>query len=382
MNAHHFAIVALFVACGGGASQGPKTATKTIAAAPANPQAVSKMAQGAVAAKEPGGTPRALELLREAIRIDPALWEAHFDLGIVLANAGDLKAAEESLSEAQKLAPDQEDLATALGEVRRRRKQMARGAEGLSEFVKAHPDSVKARMLYAGLLRESGQNDKAMLEVREVLVRGSNAGALAELALCHLAKNEREPAELLAKQAVEMDPKSAAAHRALGLTLLARGDDALSFQEFQKAAAADPRDPTSRMNMGVVLLRAGAYTKAEEQFRALLSISKDDTAAQVALAAALRGEAEGKNKAKLDEAKALLEQVLAKEPKHAPALYNLGVLYADFLKRPADAKPLFEKFVAEAPDNDPSRVEAQKYLTMLSDAKAPAAAKAPTGAAP
>jgi tetratricopeptide (TPR) repeat protein len=276
-----------------------------------------------------------------------------------------LKAAESELAEAQALVPNQEEVVFALGEVRRRRKELVRGAEGLTDFVKNHPDKAHVRMLYATLLRESGQADKAMRELREVLVRGRNPEALAELALCHLAKNEPEPAELLAKQAVDMDPKGAAGHRALGLVLLTKGDDALSFQAFQKATAADPKEPSARMNMGVVLLRAGAYPKAEEQFRAIFAVDKDDTAAQVGLAAALRGQADGKNKAGLEEARTILERVLAREPKHAAALFNLGVLYTDFLKRPADAKPLFQRYLGEAAEGDPSRAEAQRYLAAL-----------------
>lgn len=357
------------IACGGGAKQGMSKVPTATALPPANPIAVSKMAQGASAAKEPGGTTRALELLREAVRIDPNLWEAHYDLGLVLAATGDLKAAEASLAEARRLVPDQEDPAYALAEIRRRRREFARGAEDLVEFVRLHPEATRVRMLYATQLRDSGQVDKAMRELRDVLVRGSTAEAIAELALCHLAKSEREPAELLARQATDIDPKSAAAHRTLGLILLAKGDDALAFQSFQKATAADPKETSARMNMGVVLLRAGAYPKAEEQFRAMLASDKEDVTAQIGLAAALRGQADGKNRAVLDEARALLERVLAREPKNAAALFNLGVLFVESLKRSADAKPLFEKFLSECADGDPNRAEAQRYLAALSEAK-------------
>jgi cytochrome c-type biogenesis protein CcmH/NrfG len=161
------------------------------------------------------------------------------------------------------------------------------------------------------------------------------------------------------------------AHRATGLLDLQNGDDAEAFAEFRKASQADPRDTTSRLNMGVVLLKAGAYAKAEEQYREILKVSPDDVEAQVGLAAALRGESDAQHPQKLDEARQLLEKVLAANSHDTSALFNLGVLYADYLKQPAKAAPLFKSFLSDAPSDHPLRPEAEKYASA-------AAANAPT----
>ena len=287
----------------------------TVALPPANPIAVGKMVQGVQAAKD-GQRERAVALLREAIALDSNLWEARYDLGVVLASAGDLAGAEEQLATAAKLAPDSQDVAVG---ARPRCGGVAAStrlaADGLADFVHDHPNAVDARTLYVAALRESGQIDKAIAEAREVLVRKpADATALAELALSHLAKGEKEAAALLAKQALDANPNSAVAHRATGLLDLANGDDAEAFAEFRKASQADPHDTTSRLNMGVVLLQAGAYAKAEEQYREILKVSPDDVEAQVGLAAALRGEADAQHPQKLEEARALLEKVLAGRP--------------------------------------------------------------------
>lgn len=359
-------VAALAPACGG--KKGARTATAAAALPPANPVAVSKMVQGVQAAKD-GARDRAVALLREAIQIDPNLWEARFDLGVVLAQQGDLAGAEEQLAAAAKLSPGAEDVAVALGEVRRRRGSNKLAADVLGDFVQDHPDAVHARTLYVAALRDSGQLDKAIAQAREVLLRRpSDPAALAELALCHLAKGEKEAAQLLAKQALDANPKSAVAHRASGLVALANGDDALAFQSFTRAAQEDPRDTTSRLNMGNVLVRAGAYPKAAEQFRAIMQLAPDDLDAAVGLAAALRGEAEAKNTAKLEEARALLEKVLEKDPHHASALFNLGVLLADFLKRPEPAQALFKRFLSDAPSDHAMRGEAERYLSATSAA--------------
>jgi len=349
-------------ACGGAKPVGPRV-VQTVALPPANPVAVGKMVKGVQAAKD-GMREAAIGLLREAITTDPNLWEARYDLGIVLANVGDLAPSEEQLAAAAKLAADSQEVAAALAEVRRRRGEHKLAATGLADFVHDHPNAIDARTLYVAALRESGQIDKAISEAREVLVRKpADASALAELALAHLSRGQKEAAALLSKQALDANPNSAVAHRATGLLDLQNGDDAEAFAEFRKASQADPRDTTSRLNMGVVLLKAGAYAKAGEQYREILKVSPDDVEAQVGLAAALRGEGDAQHPQKLEEARQLLEKVVAANAHDTSALFNLGVLYADFLKQPGKAGPLFKSFLSDAPSDHPLRPEAEKYLS-------------------
>jgi len=372
-------LVLAVAACGGG-SKGPAVKVAEKGLPPANPIAVQRMVEGVTAARDPRSQPRAIALLREATTIDPNLWEARFDLGVVLANAGDLAGAEEQLRMASRVAPDREEVAVALAEVRRRRGSNKDAASSLEDFVKDHPGALEARTLLVAALRDSGQHERAIAQAREVLVRKpGDATALAELALCHLGKGEKDTAQLLVKQALDVNAKSAVAHRVQGLVFLAGGDDALAFQAFSKAAQEDPRDTTSRLNMGAVLLRAGAYAKAAEQYKGALAAAPDEPAAQIGLAAALRGESEGKNAKQLDEARALLEKVLERDSHNVAASFNLGVLYADSLKKPAEARPLFERFLDDAPKDHPSRAEAERQLA---GAKAVGAPTAPTAPAP
>src|SRR5258706_1907350 len=125
--------------------------------APAVPQAAAKMISGAEFAKSPSGRERAIGLMREAIAIDPNLWEAHYDLGVLLAQGGDLAGAEPSLERAAKLAPDSDEIATALAQIRRRRGSNRKAADGLPAFLEQHPDAREAPARYVVDLRDSGQ---------------------------------------------------------------------------------------------------------------------------------------------------------------------------------------------------------------------------------
>jgi tetratricopeptide (TPR) repeat protein len=374
------ALLVILAACGGVKESAVHPAAAPVQP-PANPVAVDKMVQGVHAAKD-GNRDRAIAAWREAIQIDGALWEARYDLGVMLTNAGDLAGAEEHLAAAAKVAPDAQEVAVALGEVRRRRGEHKLAAEGLTDFVRTHPASIDARTLYVATLRDSGQVEKAIAEAREVLVRRpGDATALAELALSHLAKGEKEAARLLAKQAIEGNPNSALTHRAMGLLHLSMGDDALAFAEFRKASQADPRDTTSRLNMGVVLLRAGAYARADEQYREILKVSPDDRGAQVGLAAALRGEADAQHAQPLEEARTLLERVLAGDAHDTSALFNLGVLYADFLKKTPEGAQYFRRFLEDAPSDHPLRAEAERYVSAAAAGAPPLSVPAPAPSA-
>jgi cytochrome c-type biogenesis protein CcmH/NrfG len=64
----------------------------------------------------------------------------------------------------------------------------------------------------------------------------------------------------------------------------------------------------------------------------------------------------------LEEARSLLEKVLERDPHDIAALFNMGVLQAESLKKPGDAKPFFERFLEDAPKDHPARAEAERQL--------------------
>ena len=114
-----------------------------------------------------------------------------------------------------------------------------------------------------------------------------------------------------------------------------------------------------------MLLKAGIYNKAEEQFRAVLSVSREDDDASLGLAAALRGQGDKDRPAKWSEAQKTLEGVLVRDPHNVEAEFNLAVLLSEFLKRPGEAKPLFQRFLADAPSDHPARAEADRQMKAL-----------------
>lgn len=347
-----------------GACGSSQKKVETPAQAPANPQSVGKMVQGVRSAKDASGKDRAIQLLRDAVAGDPGLWEAHYNLGILLADKGDLNAAERELAESAKLAPNAEDVAVALAEVRRRQGDATGAIDALQPFVKQYPDAKVAPIALVAALREGGKVKEAIEQGQRVLVyHSSDPYALSELALSNVELDEIDTAELLIEEALKADDKSAVAERTAGLISLRRGDDAVAFKHFQRASELDPKDTTARLNTGTVLLQAGVYDKAAQEFRAVLAVEPESIDAMLGLAAARRGQGKKDDQSGFLEAEKLLKGVLEREPKNLDAAFNLAILYSDYLKRANDATPLLQRFLDDAPKNHPGRPEAERLIS-------------------
>ena len=142
-----FALATLLAltACGGGAKAPPKVApTAPTALPPANPVAVGKMVQGVQAAKD-GARDRAISLLREAIAVDRTLWDAPYDLGVVLVGAGE-RAGGGRAEDRIEARARRRGGGVALGELVVGAARTAR-RRGLADFLQDHPNAVEARIL-------------------------------------------------------------------------------------------------------------------------------------------------------------------------------------------------------------------------------------------
>jgi tetratricopeptide (TPR) repeat protein len=330
---------------------------------PARKAAVGKMLRAVETAGRPQGQQQAIELLKQAVADDPGLWEARYNLGVLLAREGQLSHARAELERARELAPNAEDVVAALGEVLRRSDAANAAVQVLKAFVASYPDATQARRVLVVVLRESGKYEEALEHARELLKREpGDSGALAELSLTHLEQGQVDVAELLIAEALETEPHAAVVERAAGLIALKRGEDAIAFGHFAKASQLDPNDTAAGLNTATVLLQAGVYESAEKQFRAVLAVQPESLEARLGLAAALRGQGSRKDQGPYRAAESLLKEILTATPGDWAAAHNLAVLYAESLDRPEEATAEFSRFLSHAPAEHPARARAQKWV--------------------
>ncbi len=325
---------------------------------------------------------RALDRLGAARQIDPNLWEAWYDTGWILQTQRELDKAADAYEHALAIHPGHAPSVAALGSVYLQRRRFADAARIYRRYLDGNqPPPAVARAMriqLASALRQGGDPDKAIAELRTVLRGdGRNAAALSGLGLVYEAKGQHELAELVLRRAVEVADKdkpaiAAAAWNDLGLVLLALRRDQEAFAAFDKAAALDPQLSEARYNRAAVYLDCGDYGSAAKELEKLTDVQSANVEAWVALGVARRG------LGKLHEARTAYDKALSLDPNDPSALYNVGVLLMDFKKEPAEARGYFARFMHAAEFGHPKRGDVDARMKEL-DKLAPPPAPAPQG---
>ncbi|MEM9864365.1 MAG: tetratricopeptide repeat protein [Myxococcota bacterium] len=339
---------------------------------PADPEAVREYNAGTRLLRRGGvrNTRRARARFEQALTIDPNLWEARFDLGVLQREAGELDAARSSFASVIETAPQRLEPRLAMAEVAYRLGDRREAADQLRTVLERDPENVNGRLSLAVILRENEDYDEALDAAREVLIRNpQSAPALLEVGRIYRAREQYEVSRLVLQKALTIVEEEEARLRAeilneQGLLELARGDTQAAFTAFEGAIAAEAGFAPARMNMGSVLLRAGDFAGAKSQYESVLQVSPDRIDARIGLGVALRGE--GDHRA----AQRQYEAVLEDDEQNADALFNMAVLEADFLDRRPAARTRFQTYMRVAPSDHPGRSEAERYLREIPDPNA------------
>ncbi len=350
-------------ACGGASTEGPET----VALPPANPAAVREYMAGVRLMNREGDRyeRRALARFRKAVEIDPNLWEAHYNLGVLLRRRGELDEAAAAFQRALAINPTASEPLLASAEVAYAQGELEEAAERLEALVARAPDDLAARVALAVTLRERERYQPALEQAREVLIRDpSNVRALLEVGRIYRAREQYDVAQLVLGKALQLTGEDDATLRAeiqneQGLLELDRGDTQAAFLAFDAAIALDASYKPARMNMGSVLLHAGDYAGAQAQYEAVLEQDRDDLSARVALGIAFRGQGE------MRKARREYERVLRVDPDHPDALLNLGILRAEFVDERPQSRANFEHFLRVAPRRHRGRPTAEEYLRII-----------------
>ncbi len=305
----------------------------------------------------------ARDQLTRAVGLDDKLFEAWHDLGVVEARLGRWEPARDALRKALKLQPASRKTVIALGEVLGRGRRWSEAQSLFADESAAEPTDQDMRLRYVQALRDGGQANQALDQIKAVLAKDSkNAAAFNALGLIYFKMEKLPLAESAFRRAIELDSQAkatAAVWNNLGLVELARGNSQEAFQAFDKASMLDPKYREAHLNEANVYLDCGDYKRAEKQIRKAVDIDPDDPDAQLALGVALRGQK------RFDEARVAYERALAVRPNYAPALWNLAVLYMDFQQDKKRARETLTMYRKVAPRDDPKRADADARMKEL-----------------
>jgi tetratricopeptide (TPR) repeat protein len=362
-------LVLMVAACGSNA--GGKRAVKggkggkAVELDPVKPEAMKEFDK-ALRAMRLGG-PEAIETARdrfeEAARLDPTLWEAWYDLGVLDFDDGDDDGAIDAFSHALKIDPAHTPsrIGRAQASARAGKTDDARDdfKQSLSELSDDDPRRADVSARLASLLRNAKKYDDAIDVLRDTLrLQGATSRIYTELGLIYLAEERADLAELVLARALELDSKDPAAHNALALLFQQQGKAQEAFDQFDLATSLDPDYLEARFNKGSVLLDAGDYARAKQELAIVVDKEPEDWAAQVAYGLALRGLKDWKG------AKSTWDKVIKNAPRRSwarsDALYDLVILKAYFTEDLEGAKADLERYLQDAPTSHPKRQEAEQ----------------------
>ena len=224
---------------------------------------------------------------RRAVAANPQSFEAHAELGLVLARQNKFADARPELAAATQLDPGD---AGAIAKARAWRAMAeidraidpAKASEDLLEALKLSPETPTDTLLAASLAEQTGQYDAAEQVYRRILaVDPKSAPANAGLAHLLIARKQYPEAETLLRAALAQSPDDPALTAQLA-TVLAAQDKAEALPLLQKLHDTHPKDAAIARMLAEVLAEAGDAAGSDHFYVALLAASPHDPALLVA----------------------------------------------------------------------------------------------------
>jgi len=228
---------------------------------------------------------------QKALAIDPKNVDAQVILGNALAGLKDLDAALKQLEDTTKLAPASAAAFASIGAIQLARGNQADAEAAFRKAVETNPNLAAAHLALANFLWSSSRPDAA---------------------------------EASFKRAFELDPHNALAERALAAFYVARGR-AREAEPYFKALADQESAPSFTMKLAL----ADYYVSTERPDDALRVLAPIAATKEGFAAARTRVAAIEFGRRNTDQARKVIDEVLAKDPKNVPAL----LMSADFLAR-------------------------------------------------
>jgi len=294
---------------------GTESENALIASSKAHPTDPLPLAQLGLLEARQGHLTQAIVFYRRAMVIKPNLPGLRLNLGLALFKDGQYKEAIQIFTSLLKSQPPSSP------EKQRLDVLVGMSHYGLGEYAAAVP-----------YLKQAADHDAQNLPLLLTLAHS-----------CLLSK--QYPCVLdVYHRMIAQNAESAEADMLVGEALDEMKDTNGATREFRAAVQANPKEPNAHFGLGYLLWTQLQFQEASQEFQAELENTPDYSKAMLYLADSY---------IKLnrnDDARPLLEKVLAIEPTNSMGLLDLGIVYAE-ADRKEDALREFKAVAALTPDD-------------------------------
>jgi Flp pilus assembly protein TadD/peroxiredoxin len=255
------------------------------------------------------------------IQPDDGFQRNDFTYGVALFQRGYMDQAAASFKQVIAARPDSSEAYYNLGTLYLRTKKFSEARLYLEKAVQLDPNYAEAWNNLGTIAAEQAQSEQAILHFRHSLsLKPNYTVALVNLANLYRRLGQNGAAEKLLDQALELEPNDPEANYSIGMLHARQGDLDQASRYLERAVSLRPDYPEALNNLGVVLVQAHHYSDAENEFKTCINIAPKFDEAYLNLArlyVVMK---------KRQEAKAVLQELLALQPDHKVAQQTLEML--------------------------------------------------------
>lgn len=321
-----------------------------------------------VAAAAAGRLDQAEQAFNRTLQIDPRAHQAAYNLGVVEERRGRLDGARGHYRKALGLQPNYLPAISALANLEIRTGNIEAALGFLRDKAGAYPRSIGILNRYAdALIIARRYNDAIDVAKQALRVDERNAAAMLGIGKANLRLGRTELAQAVFDQVLSIDPDEAEIFFLRSFINLDEGNRAEAIANLKTAIQKRPTHVEAMNNLAAQYLISGNYDAAVAQLDEALSLAPSWGVLHLNRGNALRGAKRWK------EAKAELERSYQMDPTLVGALFNMGILYyvadeidsLDRLGRYNQAKRLFAQYKTEKGAALTKQDEVHKYLQEL-----------------
>lgn len=221
----------------------------------------------------------AVELFAQVVDELPNNYTVARYLGMSHYNLGDFDDAMDALEGAFELRPDSFSLLADYVSACKDGGDVERALEALQGYVADHPNELDARLEIARLARASG-NDALAIAQSEYLATADNLDPefIYEYGVTLKEAGQFDEAKAVLKNAIELEPDSAIAHHALGVTELTSGNAGGALTPLEEAVALQPTNGDFRFSLAQAYEKLDRIEESLDAYDAYLEHARPDDA--------------------------------------------------------------------------------------------------------
>jgi tetratricopeptide (TPR) repeat protein len=220
---------------------------------------------------------KAIEALKQAIRIDPDDADTYYNLGCVYGNIDNHTKAIEAYKQAIRIDPDYANSHYGLGLAYNKLGFDKDAIEEYKQAIRIDPDNTNAR-INLGITYGELDNYTEAIEAFKQAIRIDPDDAVTYYNLGYAYGNIDNYTKAIEafKQAIRIDPDNTNAHINLGKAYGELGNYTKAIESFKQAIRINPGYVGAYCNLGYAYYRLGFYKDAVESYKQAARIDSDD----------------------------------------------------------------------------------------------------------